>query len=160
MEWGIRFFLMVLFLVVFFQDVKERKVYWFLLVLLGLGCGILHYKNTLPMLFLTAAALNLLFVSILLLFVFLYSRFKLKTGIENAMGSGDILLFFCLSFSFATVSFMVVLISALIFSLVLHLLLKKKRTFETVPLAGYMSLFFAVTYMAHWLGLVEAVYKI
>ena len=36
----------------------------------------------------------------------------------------------------------------------------KKQKTVTVPLAGYMSLFFLISYVCHWAGVVNAVYTI
>jgi apolipoprotein N-acyltransferase len=56
------------------------------------------------------------------------------------------LFFVCIAFSFSIVSFLFLFIFALLFSLLLYLVLKHRQTEKTVPLAGYMSLFFAVVY--------------
>lgn len=156
----IKIMLIGLFIVIGFQDIIERQAYWFLFPLIGIFCGILFYNDTLPELFLSAISMNILFVSMLMLIVFLYSRLKLKISFFDAMGLGDILLFLGLSFAFSTVSFIILFVSAMIFSLALHLLLNKKSTFKTIPLAGYMSLFFSITYIAYWSGLINGLYII
>jgi hypothetical protein len=130
-----------------------------LFLAVALLCGFLHYRNTLPELFLTATAINLFFVLILVIAVFLYSRIKLKTEMKQVFGSGDLLLFLGLAFSFSSISFMVLFSSALVFSLLVHLVLKKNNP-GTVPLAGYMSMFFAVVYLVHWLGFADMLYKL
>jgi len=140
------------------QDIKERKVYWFLFPIVGLCAGILFYQNTYPQLFYTTVLLNLVFVAILIAIVFLYSKFKLKTTISNTFGMGDGLLFFALTFSFSSISFIILFVFGLIFSLTLHLILKKNSKHQTVPLAGYLSLFFAVAYLSNWIGILESVY--
>lgn len=155
----IQFLLLLCFFCVFWQDFKERKVYWFLFLLIGMFCAYLNYQSTLPELFAIGSLINGLFILSLTTLVFLYSKFKLKTAFGNAMGWGDVFLFFALIFSFSTVSFIVIFISSLIFSLITHLVIKKEAR-ETVPLAGYISLFFAMTYIAYWTGFIDAVYKI
>jgi len=99
-------------------------------------------------------------MGILLLVVYIYSKFKLKTALKNTFGMGDILLFLGLAFSFSSISFVVLFVFALVFSLVLHLFLKKKSSYDTVPLAGYMSLFFMIAYATHWLGGIPHIYSI
>ena len=143
---------------VLFQDVKERLVYWFLFPLTALCCGVLHYFNTLPELFYISVAINMAFTSILLLIVFLYAKIKLKTAFNQAFGLGDVLIFLALTFSFSSVSFIVLFICALLFSLLLHFALKKKNT--VVPLAGYMCLFFGVVYLANWFDFINSLYSI
>ncbi|MEM9680624.1 MAG: hypothetical protein AAF901_09895, partial [Bacteroidota bacterium] len=92
--------------------------------------------------------------------VLLYSNIKLKTSITKTFGLGDALLFLALAFTFANISFLVLFIFGLVFSLLLHVLLKHYSKFSTVPLAGYLSLFFAITYMAHWMGFLKYLYTI
>lgn len=150
--------LTIAFGAILYQDVKERLVYWFLFPIVALCIGWLFYSNTLPELFLASIIANLMFVSTLLLIVFLYSKFKLNMKFDQVIGLGDILFFLAVCFSFSTLSFLVVFISALVFSLILHLSVKnKKRSF--VPLAGYMSLFFGLAYLGHWTGIIHSVYQ-
>lgn len=146
---------------VFFQDIKERKVYWFLFPLIGLLSGILLFKNVFfKKTFFLTCIINLSFVTILIVFIFIYSKFKLKLPVNQTFGLGDALLFFALSFTFLNVSFFIFFIFGLVFSLMLHLFVKQKKKQETVPLAGYLSLFFALIYISHWAGIVKTVYSI
>ncbi|AUP81628.1 general secretion pathway protein [Flavivirga eckloniae] len=146
--------------IIFFQDIKDRMVYWFLFPVVGLCVGILFFLKTLPELFYTSILINLVFVSILLGTVFLYTKFKLKKHFSNAIGIGDVLFLFALIFACESVSFIILLTSALIFSLVLHICLSKKNKSVTVPLAGYMSLFFGITYLGFWFGIIDSLYNV
>ena len=118
------------------------------------------FKSLSVAVFVASIITNLLFVFLLLAVVFLYSKFKLKTSIKNTFGLGDGLLFIALAFTFTSVSFLVLFVFGLIFSLVVHLVLKRHSEHKTVPLAGYLSLFFAIVYSVHWLGLTETLYSI
>lgn len=142
------------------QDLKERKVYWVLFPIVGFCCALLHYQKTLPELFIMSAVMNLIFVLILLAIVFIYAKLKLKTNFSSVFGPGDALFFLCLAVSFSTVSFIVIFIGALMFSLVLHLVLSRNRPNLSVPLAGYMSLFFGFAFIAYWFGVINSVYSI
>ncbi|WP_050807317.1 hypothetical protein [Bizionia argentinensis] len=145
---------------VLIQDIKDRQVYWFLFPIIGLCSGVLLYQNMLPALFYITIFINFIFIAILVAVVFLYSKIKLKTSISNTFGLGDGLLFLVLAFSFSSISFLILFVFGLIFSLTLHLLLKRKLKQITVPLAGYLSLFFAVTYISYWLGILKSIYII
>jgi len=145
-------------IMVFYQDIKERQVYWFLFPIIALCSGILLYNNMFTELLYTTIIVNILFVFILLLVVFLYSRIKLKTSISKTFGLGDGLLFVALAFTFSSVSFLILFVFGLIFSLLIHLAINKSSRFTTVPLAGYLSLFFVFAYMGHWSGLIKSVY--
>lgn len=147
-------------LFVFLQDIKERFVYWFLFPIIGALGGILFYQNTLPELFYMSLKFNIFFVLIFILIIFLYAKYKLKTPILETIGLGDFLLFFAISLSFSSLAFIIMFISALIFSLILHLTLSKNKNSVTVPLAGYMSVFFLGIYLVNWLGYSNLLYTI
>ena len=146
--------------VVFFQDMKERQVYWFLFPAIGILGGVLFYNNTLNELFMMSVLLNFLCVLILLFIVFVYAHLKLRKSPFKTIGLGDILLFVGLSLSFSSVSFIIIFVSSLVFSMLLHLMVKRKSNFKTVPLAGYMSLFFMLTYISFWTGIIDSLYVI
>jgi len=156
----IKLLLIIVLIVIFIQDIKERQVFWFLFPTLGICAGVLFYKNVFPELVLPTLLANFCLVLFLILVVYLYSRYKLKVTLKDTFGLGDILFFIAITFSFSSISFIILFVFALIFSLILHLFLNNRSKFNTVPLAGYMSLFFAFTYTAHWLGLINAVYTI
>lgn len=111
-------------------------------------------------LFYITISINLMFVLILIVVVFLYSKIKLKTTISNTFGLGDALLFSALAFTFSSISFVILFVFGLLFSLVLHLALKSKAKHKTVPLAGYLSLFFTIVYVTHWFGFLKMLYTI
>ena len=141
-----------------YQDIKERLVYWFLFPLLGLTVGILFYTQTLPELFLVSTLINLIIVCLFYLVIVIHSFFILKKSFREVIGMGDILMFFFLIFTFSSVSFIVTFISAIVFSFIAHILLKKNIKKETVPLAGYMSVFYVFTYLAFWFGTIDSLY--
>lgn len=152
--------LIIAFIVVFLQDYKERQVYWFMFLIIGLLGGFLFYKSTLPELFVSAVVLNISFICLLVFIMYLYAKIKLKTHFLQTIGIGDLFLFLALAVSFSTISFVVIFISSLIFSLLLHLYLSKNKKVETVPLAGYMSVFFLASYFFHWSGFINIVYTL
>lgn len=147
-------------LLVCYQDVKDRLVYWFCFPVIALCSGILLYNNTIFEVFKITLIINVTFVSFLIFVVYAYSILKLKTSLNNTFGLGDSLLFFALAFTFSSVSFIVLFVFGLLFSLVMHLVIKHKSKHQTVPLAGYLSLFFALAYVAHWAGVLKTVYTI
>ncbi|MFI1772543.1 hypothetical protein [Thalassobellus citreus] len=139
---------------------KARQVYWFLFPIVGVCMGVLYFLKTLPELFLASVLMNLVFVSILLGVIFLYAKLKLKTNLKDVIGLGDALLFLFLIFGCANISFVIILTCALIFSLLLHMVVSKEQNQETVPLAGYVSLFFGIIYIGFWLGIIDSLYQI
>lgn len=143
---------------IFYQDLKERQVYWFLFPLVGVSSAILFYNSTLPELFYVSVGMNFIFISVLLSIVFIYAKLKLKSTIKEVFGLGDALLFIGLIFSFSTVSFLVIFVFSLCFALLLHLIVKQHSKLESVPLAGYISLFFGIVYISHWSGITTSLY--
>ncbi|WP_299550667.1 general secretion pathway protein [Seonamhaeicola sp.] len=156
----LKIILILLFGCILYEDLKYRAVHWFLFPLVGVCIGLLFFLNTLPELFLVSVLNNLVFISILFGVIFLYAQLKLKTGIGQVIGLGDILLIMVLVFGCATVSFIVLLTCAFIFALILHLFLSKKQKTVTVPLAGYISLFFGIAFIGSWAGLINSLYLI
>ena len=156
----LKLILIAALIMVLFQDVKERQVYWFLFPIIGLCAAILLYHNIFSQLFFTTILVNLTFVITLIGVVFLYSKLKLRTSISKTFGLGDGLLFLALVFSFSSISFIILFVFGLIFSLTLHIVLKNRSAHQTVPLAGYLSLFFSIAYLSHWIGILESVYTI
>ncbi len=145
-EVALKALLIVIFLLIFLQDIKDRLVYWFLYPAVGIIAYLVHSMA----ISYTVAALNMLmnlvFVLLLLLIGWLYARLTGRRFTNESIGIGDILLFIFLSFTFASISFLILFTFSLIFSLLVYQLFKSRQNYDTVPLAGYMSLFFAVIY--------------
>jgi hypothetical protein len=129
------------------QDLKERQVYWFLFPLLAACSGMLFYEVSAPSVLFATVIANVLFITVLLLLLYVYSKFKGRLELKDAIGLGDILMFYALSFSFSTIAFIYVFVGSLVFSLLAHILSKNYLKTHTIPLAGYMSLFFAATFI-------------
>lgn len=156
----IKSILILVFALILYQDVKDREVYWFLFPCVGIFSGYLFLSQTLVELFFMSIITNLMIISVLVVIIKIYSKLKLKTKMINTIGLGDLLMLFFLSFTFSTVSFMVILLSSLIFSLLLQLSFKKQSKYKTVPLAGYMGLFFSLSYLAFWFEIINSLYSI
>ena len=129
------------------QDSRDRLVYGFLYIVAALLCMAIQWRVSGLQLAVATSLVNLFFVAIILLAACTYIKIKLRRGFYNkAIGSGDLLLFLALCFSFSTVPFVVMLVFSLVFSLLLHQFIKNPKH-TTVPLAGYMSVFFAAVYL-------------
>lgn len=141
---ALKILLVCILLLIFFQDVKKQMVSWFLFPVTAVLFGILHFFSVNEYSFYIAVITNFLIILIVLSVLFLYSRFKLKEKFVNgSFGLGDLLFFLALCFAFPTLTFTILFVFSVLFSLVLHLFLKKKYKFTTVPLAGFMALFYA-----------------
>lgn len=147
-------------LLIFFQDLKERKVYLWLFIVVGICSVVLHYQTTYSFLFFYSLLFNLVVIATLLLVLSLYLLVRKKQKLKDVMGGGDILFLAILATTFSSISFLVLLVCSLVFSLSIHLLFTFNNQKNTVPLAGYMSLFFALVYLGHWLGFNQTLYSI
>lgn len=145
-------------LTIFYQDLKHREVSWFLFPLVGILVGLLHYQKSTTTVFITFSLINLAFIGVLIGVVFLYSKLKLQQSLAKTFGLGDGFLFIALAFSFPSINFSVLLVFGLLCALLLHLVLKQKSQHTTVPLAGHLSLFFAIVYLSYWLGIIDTLY--
>lgn len=164
----IKVLLIAILAVIFYQDYSSRMVSRLLFPLAAVCFGVLHFMHADTRGFLLSTGTNMAFIAIVLLVLYLYSVLKLKTRfINGSFGMGDLWFFIAAGFGFPTVSFVVLFVFSVLFSLLLHLFLKQRIVVisvsqlkkqevssenkeenhfsgETVPLAGYMSLFFAL----------------
>jgi hypothetical protein len=149
MQIFLKLMLIAVFFLIFYQDYKDRLVYWFLYPTVGiLGfCVQLYYFAWQSII--AESLVNLFFISTLLGISFLYAVFiSKKKFLNESIGIGDVFLFLAATVLFPIVTFGVLLIASLLFSLTIHAAISyKKETKTTVPLAGYMSLFFAFVYL-------------
>lgn len=138
--------LITVFALIFYQDTKERLVYWILYPVAGVLAFVIHCWEVGIIPAAVSSLMNLAFVSVLLLSGMAYARSTGRRFINESIGTGDILLFVFLAFSFSGVAFLVLFTFSLLFSLLMHLVFKNRHQNPTVPLAGYMSVFFAAVY--------------
>ncbi|MFY7669779.1 prepilin peptidase [Tenacibaculum sp. MEBiC06402] len=131
----------LLLLLVFLQDIKERKVYLWLLVSTIILNGVIYYQQTILELFLLHISINLILILLLMLLLLLYVKFKMKMNFSQALGFGDILFFLVFALGFPLETFLYLFVASLIFSLILFLIVKPILKHKTIPLAGFQALF-------------------
>lgn len=134
-------------LAIFWQDYKQRAVYWFLYPILGIISALLFLRREELCVFMMNFVFNFGIIFIILLSCWIYFSFRKKVFINSAIGTGDILLFFCLCTTYKTHIFIPTFVFSLLFSLILHLALKLVSDQPTVPLAGYIVLFYSGLYL-------------
>lgn len=133
----------------FYQDMKERKVsVWILIVGIFLGV-LIHFSKQPTIVFLSNVGINCAIVSLIFGVLWLYAKLKLKKRIFEVFGLGDLLFFLLLAMSLPILSFLILFVFSLIFSLVVFIILKSKWKEPTVPLAGLQSLFLSLVFIAN-----------
>jgi hypothetical protein len=142
--------LILLLAVITWQDIKDRLVYWFCYPLVGiLGFYIQKDFSQMDSIIINSIV-NLSLVATVMLILWVYSKIILKKKLINqSIGMGDILFFLALAFCFSIVSFYVLFVFSLVFSILMHFLLKKNyKEHTTIPLAGYMAVFYIFVYIS------------
>lgn len=147
MELFLKIILVIVFFTIFYQDNKDRLVSAYLYFLVAFLGTILHpfYSPNYFVLFFEVL-INLLVIFIVLLVAYLTSRLIFKNKFLNhSFGIGDTFMFLSLSFLFPSSTFIVFFVFSLFFSLFIHILFNTKN--KTIPLAGFMSLFYGLIYI-------------
>ncbi|MFC5048365.1 hypothetical protein ACFSTE_13510 [Aquimarina hainanensis] len=137
--------------VIAYQDFKDRKVYGFVFfVLIGL-LGVLHFQNVNHINFLYAVLINLGVLIVIIGTLYVYNLIRIQRPFfEEVFGLGDLLFFLVLGVSFPTITFIILLVFSLLFSVVTWFVVKKRAKHNTIPLAGYMSVFLGVICITYW----------
>lgn len=156
----VKIILVITFALILYQDVTERMVYWFLFPLSGLLSAILFYDSVLPEVFAINVAMNLLLTLFIFILTVLIAKYIIKKPLYEVIGIGDLILYVALAFSFATVSYYVIFISSLLFTFALGIVFSKFRKIVTVPVGGYVSLFFMIAHLSYWTGVSNNLYSI
>ncbi len=133
-------------LFVLYFDVRKRKIHVILPILIF--CFAIFINYTSNDLQLINILFNVGFLIINILGLTLYFSLKTKAlfnPIDRAIGLGDIVFFVAITPLFEFKTFVLFFIAGLLFSLFLHLILLLFKKMKTIPLAGYLSLFLAIS---------------
>lgn len=132
--------LLILLVIVVVQDIRHRAIHVVLPVVVFV-VGLLRFY--LLELNYIELAINMLFLALLMIGLFLYVSFKsrqLVNPINTFIGIGDIIFFVAIIPLFYSTSYILFFSTGMVFSIVTHLLFTKDKE-RHVPLAGYLSLY-------------------
>lgn len=133
---------MLLLLVIAVQDIRKRTIHLILLVLVFLFSLIInHFEKELELRFIVT---NMVFIFLNISGLFLYYIIKTKrllNPLKDKIGLGDVIFFIAITPLFNLNVFALFFIVSLAASLLLHIFISKKKKHQTVPLAGYLSIF-------------------
>jgi len=150
MEILLKIILIIALLLVFFQDLKSRSVMVILLIATGILFALQMYFRLSWHLFLMGITVNLAFVCGLCIVLYVCTKFIIKKPFSNAIGLGDLFFFGCMALGFPTMTFLILFSFSLFFAALLYVFLRKKLMQQTVPLAGFQSLFIAIVLLVSW----------
>ena len=139
------------------QDFISRSVYWWLFVTLFVGSCLLipNISGNISVTNVLVNACILLMVFSLAGIYFIVSYKKESVNkIKKSIGLGDLLLIPVLLISFSPLNFLLFFIVSLLIALTGHIIsqLWQSRS-QTIPLAGYWSIFLLICYLGAWFGI-------
>lgn len=137
------------------QDIKDRLVYWFFFPITAILGFLLFCDEVSFDLLILSVIINITSAISILVILYCYIKFKLKTDLNSVFGYGDVLMIVSFAFCFTSETYLVLLVFSFIFSLIINFIKKNK---ESIPLAGYMSSFFLLVYLLHWFNLYPNLY--
>lgn len=142
-----------------YQDLKDRMVHWILFPIAAFFMGTLYFtKSGLEQYSLFVIG-NLILVITVLSILYMYTKYLRKMEfLDVSFGLGDILFFIAFALGFPTVTFLILFVSSIVFSLLIFLIFNRKGTIENVPLAGFMSIFLIGIYGISFLPKVPSLY--
>lgn len=138
-------------LTVSIQDFKERNLYAWLLLAVGILLSLSYFLETKPVQYMANIGMNLGIIALMIAVLYLYAKLKLKTALSEALGLGDILFFISMAIGFPLGSFIVLFSFSLFFSLVVYIMLKPSLKGKNVPLAGLQSIFLFFVLGVNWI---------
>jgi hypothetical protein len=136
--------LIVLLILISFQDFKERQISWYLIPLTFIAFLVRAMNNGATDGLIQGTLLNVAFIALQLLLLTIYMSIKNKKMVNivnEYLGLGDVLFFIVLCVAFSPINFIVFyLLSTFItlISFIAYRILSKKATVE-IPLAGAMA---------------------
>jgi hypothetical protein len=140
---------MAVLLLVFFQDLKSRTIHLALPIAIFLLSLFINYLS-LDMSF-DVISYNVVFILINVIGLSIYFSFKNKVlvnPIDTYIGLGDIIFFLALTPLLHFKPFILFFVIGLFFSLLIHFVFLLFKPVQTIPLAGYLSLFLIINIAA------------
>jgi hypothetical protein len=136
--------ILVVLFIAFVQDWKFRAISWTIFPLLFGATVTLFFINQQPWQIL---CLNLLFIGLVFTALFLYIAIKRKKFVNlfrADLGVGDVLFLIGVAPLFWMQNFILFFITGMFFTAIFQLLINRWKPSQTIPLAGYLSLYLMV----------------
>lgn len=144
-----------------FQDIKDKKVNWILFPITAIMMFTLYQNYTTLNLSYTFLLMNIFMVSSILGILFIYTKYIRGMEFLNvSFGLGDVLFFYAFALGFPTITFLILFVCSILFSLIITLFRSKEYNVTGVPLAGLMSLFLAVIFSFGFVPSIPSLYNL
>lgn len=129
---------------IFYQDVKERLVHWWLFLIFGVSGIVSNYLSSSGDFIINISG-SIVVVTLLLFMLGIYLRIVKNVSLkelESQIGLGDILFIIAWALSYNPFVFIYLYIAGLIFSMIIHkFIVSRFQPKSHVPLAGLSALF-------------------
>lgn len=147
-----RIILVVSLIFLMFQDIKNRKISWPLLLVMPVAFFLTGQIESFNAEYFGNVLFNVAFVILQLAIAagyFFLKEKKVKNLINNKLGIGDILFLLSITFIFSKVNFIVFYVSGLLFSMIIYLFLLGLKAVKqkTIPLAGLLSAYLLIVFV-------------
>ena len=157
----IKIALIFLLVLIAFQDIKDKKVNWVLFPITAILLFTLYQNSTALNLSYTFLLMNIFMVSSILGILFIYTKYISRMEFLNvSFGLGDVLFFYAFALGFPTITFLILFVSSIVFSLIISFFRSKEYIVTGVPLAGLMSLFLAVIFSFGFIPSIPSLYTL
>tara|TARA_R110000782_G_scaffold160725_1_gene252819 strand:+ start:1323 stop:1808 length:486 start_codon:yes stop_codon:yes gene_type:complete len=144
-----------------FQDIRDQKVNWILFPITAILLFTIYQNNTTINLSYTYLAMNILMVTSILGILFIYTKYIRGMEFLNvSFGLGDVLFFYAFALGFPTLTFLILFVCSIVFSLIITLFKTKEYNTTGIPLAGLMSLFLIVIFSFGFISFIPSLYSI
>lgn len=137
----------ILLVIIFYQDIKSRMIYWFLPVLIFTipFCDVYIFNKSRLQLLFKITSINLLIAVFLFVFLYLYILYRYdRKGVKvRFLGLGDVMFILALTSWFNDQSFVLFLLWSFTFSLLISTIFILFNVWKSdkIPLAGLQSVF-------------------
>ncbi|AWX45723.1 hypothetical protein HME9304_02750 [Flagellimonas maritima] len=143
------------------QDFKDREVIWICFPIIGVLLACLHAHRLGFDHFVFFALNNIVLVSCVLALLWTITKFVFKKEFLNvSFGLGDMLFIYAFALGFPTVTFIILFVGSILFSLLAFIILKMFTQAKTVPLAGFMGIFLISVLLLAFLPNTPSLYSI
>lgn len=143
------------------QDLRDREVMWVLFPAIAIFLSGLHILNVGTENFLFFTLNNIILVSCVLALLWIITKFIFKKKFLNvSFGLGDMLFIYAFALGFPTVTFIILFVGSILFSLLAFIILKMFTQAKTVPLAGFMGIFLISVLLLAFLPNTPSLYSI